>query len=199
MLLITQTAFGGSPDTETFKLVKKDDVMALYERWIPGSQGENVRELKAVFEVRSSVAGILSLLQDQALVRQWNTGVISCAIQPSSSYGNWLYYVRYDIPWPFNDQDCLLRYQLADTQTAGAVINFHSVHDERFPVPRGFDRITHVRGKWLITPMGAGLVKIAYFITTDRSKQIPRWVSDPVIHDHVFQTLTDFKHILEQG
>lgn len=199
MLLLTQGAFAGSPDTENFKLVKKDDIVSLYERWIPGHQGENVRELKAVFEVNSSVGEIVSLLQDPALVSRWTTGVMSCTIHPSSVGGEWLYYVRYDIPWPFSNQDCLLRYQLSDPHADTAAITFYSVHDKRFPVPQGFDRITHVRGQWRIISEGADKVKVIYLITTDRSKQIPRWVSDPVIHLNVFNTMTHFKRLLEQG
>lgn len=197
MLAIAQVASAGSP-TENFKLVKKDNVVSLYERWIPGNQGESVRELKAVFEVRSGIGEIVSLLQDPALVREWNSGVMDCAIQPASVGGAWLYYVRYDIPWPFSNQDCLLRYQLLAPHADTTAIRFHSVRDKRFPVPKGFERITHVRGQWLITAEGPEKVKVTYLITTDRSKQIPRWVSDPVIHLNVFNTMTNFKRLLEE-
>ena len=198
MLLLTPAAIAGSPDTEHFKLIKKDEALTLYERWIPAAGGGTVRQLKAVFQVRSGVRDIVAVLRDPALVSRWNAGVMSSAICPSPGESDWLYYVRYDIPWPFNDQDCLLRYQVLDLGNDAATIAFHSVESSRFPVPQGFDRITHVRGQWLVTPLDDGWLKVTYLVTTDRSKQIPRWVSDPVIHHHIFQTLTEFKRLVER-
>lgn len=198
LLILTPAAIAGSPDTDNFKLIKKNETLTLYERWIPATGGGTVRQLKAVFQVRSGVRDIIALLRNPALVSRWNAGVMSSAIYASPGGTGWLYYVSYDIPWPFNDQDCLLRYQVLELGNDAATIAFHSVESNRFPVSQSFDRITHVRGQWLVTPLGEGLLQVTYLITTDRSKQIPRWVSDPVIHRHIFQTLTEFKRLVER-
>lgn len=201
LLAMTTQVFAGEPDTQRFKLVKQDDILSLYERWIPGKKGEKIRELKAVFQVRTDISSIVSLLRDPTQAKSWNSGVLSCAIQPSPSPAQWLNYVTYDIPWPFDNQDCLLSYHLNAATAAGdgsAEISFHSVVDKRFPVPDGFDRISGVQGKWMLTAEEGDRVKITYLISTDRSKQIPRWISDPVIHRNVFNTMTAFKQLLEK-
>ncbi len=46
--------------------------------------------------------------------------------------------------------------------------------------------------------MHSGNVKVTYLITTDRSREIPRWVSDPIVHNNLIKTMSKFKTLAEQ-
>jgi len=185
--------------TGDFKLVKQDEVISLYERWIPAAGGEQVRQIKAIFLVQSDVAAVASLLTNQAMGTNWNTNAKVYQVLLSGATDNWITYTRYGIPWPFGDQDCCLIYHLRkdpEGNRAGE-ITFESTLHHKFPVPDDVVRITGTRGKWLMEDEGNGRMKITYMITTDRSKKVPRWVSDPIIRNNLFTTMTTFRNILE--
>ncbi|MEC5143908.1 START domain-containing protein [Chitinophaga sp. 212800010-3] len=185
-------------DTGDFKLVKHDQAISLYERWIPGSNGDNVREIKAVFFVKTEIPAVIGLFRDQARGKAWNTNASEYKIVPAPQTTNWITYIRYDIPWPVDDQDCLLLYQYhALSGSDAAEVAFESIADSRFPLYNKTTRITGTRGKWLIEPAAPGELKITYLVTTDRSRRIPRWVSDPIIHDNLFRTMSKFRGLLE--
>lgn len=187
-------------DTSDFKLVKQDNAIALYERWIPGAGGENVREIKAVFVVKTAVPSVIGLFKNQARGMEWNTNASDYKIAAASNAQHWITYIKYDIPWPMDDQDCCLLYQYHEPAGEGGAteIIFESTADSRFPLCNKTTRITGTRGKWIMEPATGGQMKITYMVTTDRSKKIPRWVSDPIIHDNLFRTMTRFKSLLEK-
>ncbi len=200
LILLMQSLYAGVTGEEEYKLVKKDAVLSLYERWIPGGQGELVREIKAVFVVRSDVEAVINLLTDQARGKEWNINAEKYNVLHAGDRTNWITYTRYSIPWPFGNQDCCLFYKVnkdAGNLRAG-VIGFESVLNNQFPVTSSVTRITGTKGKWLLEDAGNGHMKVSYFISTNRSKKVPRWISDPIVRNNLFATMSSFKSLLEK-
>ena len=184
-----------------FKLVKTVNGISLYERWVPHN-GNTVRELKAVFEITGAgLPDIITLLRDADKGNLWNTRASQYKIAGTTDQNTWLNYIRYKLPWPMDDQDCCLLYHYREAAAKGetAEVEFLSTTDHRFPRLPKTTRITGTKGKWQMEPQAAGQLKITYTVTTDRSKTIPRWVSDPIIHDNLFRTMTKFKSLLENN
>lgn len=183
-----------------FKLVKQDNVMSLYERWIPGAEGGNIREVKAVFIVRSDVESVINLLTDQAKGKQWNSNAEKYNVIPSGTRTSWITYTRYSIPWPFGDQDCCLSYSV--TKDAGnpraGTISFESTLHNQFPVTSSVTRIAGTKGKWHFEDAQNGNMRVAYIISTNRSKKVPRWIADPIVRNNLFSTMTTFRDMLEK-
>lgn len=175
-----------------FKLVKQADNIFLYERWIEAQNGK-VREIKAVFLVRSNVPSIVQLLKDPARGKSWNANAKDYRVMPLPEENRWISYIQYDIPWPFDDQDCCLAFHFQNNE-----VSFESTRSAAFPETEGMQRITGTRGKWVLENMHSGNVKVTYLITTDKSKKIPRWVSDPIVHSSLFKTMAQFKKLAEQ-
>jgi hypothetical protein len=200
VLLLSSLLFAGTISGD-YKLVKHNSVLSLYERWIPGAGGETVREIKAVFEVKATLPAVVALFRNQALGREWNINASDYRIAAGTDAQHWITYIKYDIPWPMDDQDCCLLYHYREPAAKGetAEVAFLSITDTRFPRLPKTTRITGTQGKWQMEPQAAGQLKITYTVTTDRSKTIPRWVSDPIIHDNLFRTMTKFKSLLENN
>lgn len=182
-----------------FKLVKQDKNISLYERWIPSKNGEPVRELKTVFMVKSNIHSIVQLLKNNDKGTDWNTNSSVYEIKSSIPGHSWFTYIKYDMPWPFNDQDCCLLYQLQMKNAGMMVINFSSSENQHFPVIPETDRIAGVRGEWVLEELDNSITQVTYLITTDKSKKIPRWISDPIVHNNMFNTMISFKNILEHN
>jgi hypothetical protein len=183
---------------EDFKLVGREKQVSLFERWIPSSKGMTVRELKAVFVVHSDIPAIVELLQDERRSARWNVNADDSRILKTGAKDQWISYARYDIPWPLDDQDCCLAYQLAGDFNR-TVISFRSISSRYFPVSTDVERITGVRGKWILQKEKDNNIKVVYLITTDRSKKVPRWLSDKIIHSNLYNTMAAFKAMAEQA
>ncbi|MBO9632330.1 MAG: hypothetical protein J7578_04385 [Chitinophagaceae bacterium] len=199
LVLLVQSLFAGAIGEGEYKLVKKDEVVSLYERWVPGAEGGQVREIKAVFEVRSDLEGMISLLTDQARGKEWNVNAQLYNVLHTGGRTNWITYTRYSIPWPLGDQDCCLAYSVR--KDSGnlriGIISFESVLHNQFPVSPEVTRITGTKGKWQLEDAGNGRMKVSYFVSTNRSK-IPRWISDPIVRNNLFSTMSSFRSILEK-
>lgn len=184
-----------------FELVKAERNIALYERWIKHN-GNTVRELKASFTVKAASAeAVVALLKNPAKGPKWNTNAKNYKIAYTSNDAVWLTYVRYKIPWPMDDQDCSLKYSFnkADLNNPVCNIYFEGINTDKFPVIKNVTRITGTKGKWMVEKAREGNLKITYQIVTDKSASVPRWVSDPIIHDNLFKTITEFRKLLEQA
>jgi hypothetical protein len=184
-----------------FKIVKKEGGITLYERWITGSKHEPVRELKAEFMVKSKMENVVTLLKNQNLGTKWNQNAQSYKIVESANSGEWINYIRYDMPVFFDDQDCCLHYKAPDASTVNKqiiVIPFQSIRSNLFPDEEGVKRINGVKGEWKIEQQNDGL-KIIYIISSDRSKSVPRFISDPIVHQNLFKSMTSFKSLLEKN
>lgn len=181
------------PDTGEFRLVKQSENVFLYERWIDAGAGEKVREIKAVFLVHADAENILRVLKDPAKGKAWNVNAKHYQVMRTPDENRWISYIQYDIPWPFDDQDCCLAFH-----ANGHEVSFESTRHSAFPVAEGMTRISGTRGKWMLEDTHSGNVKVTYVITTDRSKKIPRWVSDPIVHSNLIKTMEKFKSLAEQ-
>ncbi|WP_114791719.1 hypothetical protein U0035_17635 [Niabella yanshanensis] len=199
-LLVLALLFTHFCSAGDFELIKAERNIALYERWVKHN-GHTVRELKADFTVKAASAqDVVALLKNPAKGPRWNTNARNYKIAYTSNDAVWLTYVRYKIPWPMDDQDCSLKYSFNTSDLNSQVCNiyFEGIYTEKFPVVKNVTRITGTRGKWVVEKAKNGSLKITYQIVTDKSASVPRWVSDPIIHDNLFKTITEFRKLLEQ-
>jgi hypothetical protein len=100
-----------------------------------------------------------------------------------------------------DDQDCSLKYSFNKSDLNSPVCNiyFEGFNTEKFPVEKNVTRITGTKGKWMVEKAKQGNLRITYQIVTDKSVSVPRWVSDPIIHDNLFKTIIEFRKLLEQA
>lgn len=198
LLSLSVAGFAHQQSEGEYRLVKRDKSISLYERWISAGNEESVREIKAVFTVQSDVPSVARLLTDQQQGVVWNARAKAYQVLPLEEGREWITYLKYNIPWPFGDQDCCLLFRLKMRNERSGEISFESTLNNRFPVSGDVTRITGTRGKWLMEETGANTMQITYTITTNRSARIPRWVSDPIIRNNMFETMSTFRSILEK-
>lgn len=181
-----------------FKIVKKQGDITLYERWIKGANGESVRELKAGFVIQSNATEIIELLKNQLQGIQWNSHASVYKIADTRNTHQWINYIRYDMPAIMNDQECCLQFMSSYDNAGVCKISFSSTYSPLFPATPGIKRITGVKGEWILEPCAGNNLKVTYFISSDRNKNIPRFLSDPIVRDNLFKTMENFKKQLEK-
>jgi len=183
-----------------FILVKKAAYAALYERWIDRTDGERVREIKGVFTAQASMPAVVALLKNQAAGVQWNKNASVYQVLPSGA-DTWINYIRYDLPFPMDDQDCCVQYRSQHLVPGmqRCEISFESTSHNAFASPADTKRLTGIKGSWVLEQLPQNRIRITYCIATDRNKKIPRWMSDPIVHDNIFRMMDSFQTLLEKN
>lgn len=186
-----------APPADDFKLVTTQQSVTLYERWIMHN-GDRVRELKAEFPVNVNTTDkLITTLKNEREGAKWNQNVSQYDVIGHKDENVWLLYIRYHIPWPLDDQDCCMLYRAKKLSENFMEISFESITRPEFPETDKVIRMTGVKGKWLMEKTNAGGFKITYYITSDKSRSLPQWVSDPIVHKNMIKTMSALKDILE--
>ena len=184
--------------TRTFKVVKQHGDIHVYERWFEvEGEGRETRELKSEFQVSAGVDEILPLIQHPDKVKKWMKAVGEVKALEGQGTPQWLSYIRYDVPWPLNDQDCLMRYQLI-REGGRTLVYFRSVADSRVPAKDGVKRLEGIQGLWRLQALGDGQTKVSYSMLTLEKPSMPRWVTDPVVRANMLDSMVAFFDLLEE-
>ena len=191
-------ALASANSTRTFKVVKNHRDIHVYERWFEvEGEGRETRELKSEFKVSASIDVILSQIRQPDKVVKWMKAVGEVKAVEGQGASQWVSYIRYDVPWPLNDQDCLMRYQLAREQGRASVY-FRSVDDRRVPPKDGVKRLEGIQGLWRLQELGDGQTKVTYSMLTLEKPSMPRWVTDPVVRANMLDSMVAFYDLLKE-
>lgn len=184
-----------SPGSE-FRLVEKRGNIALYERWFLYDSTTKAREIKVVFEVKATVQSAINLLRDETRSSKWNLHSSEFKILGGQESG-WVNYIRYDLPWPIDDHDCVLQYKVTNSSPTSCTVSFESGQHGDFPEGKNISRLSNIRGQWQIDSQDGG-IRIEYSVTTTPSRVLPRWVTDPIIRNNLLDTMVKFYNLIEK-
>lgn len=182
-------------DTADFTLVKASGGIALYERWYSLTPHSRAREIKAIFTVRAKPGDAVSLMRDESKGTFWNkTTSVYKVVEKQDS--RWISYIQYNLPWPVSNQDCVLQYNQYFSSDTLKVI-FKGIDHPSFPIQGRTQRIQEISGKWLFAKAENG-IHVEYYVTTTPNKNLPGWLTDPIIRNNLLETMVAFRDILER-
>ncbi len=193
--------FAQTGTNDGFELVRKDENIVVYERWITFPKSNppiTAREVKSEFYIKGNVDDALALIQDEAQIKVWQKHVSEFKVYPHTD-SLWYEYSYHDIPWPVSDQDHFLKYRIENpAQTEGIFITFETVKGNMIaPVRKGVSRMT-LSGSWYLKEMPDDKIKVTYRILSMPSS-IPRFFTDPVIRNNLMSTVKAYIRIMEEG
>lgn len=190
---------GTDPAMNTYTLVRSDQNISIYTKWIPLNSTVSTRKVKAVFSCQAEVNEVLALVVNDAAVTRWMSNVDEFSRVKNVSEREWYCYIRYGLPWPISDQDCVLHYETersADGRSARVLVEGMPVY---IPAKQGVSRISHLECEWIISRTGDHRVLVEY---TQYSKQPPkcsRKLTDPLVQKAMIRSLAAFRDIVEQN
>lgn len=201
-LTATHTStFAQTGTHEGFELVRHEDSILVYERWVTFPKSDppiTAREVKSEFYVKGSIHHALALIQDESQIPEWQKHVSEFKVYPDSD-SVWHEYSYHDIPWPVSDQDHFLEYTIEDPiEGDGIFVTFETVSDtKRAPIRKGVSRMT-LAGSWYFQEIPGGNIKVTYRILS-MPGNLPRFITDPVIRNNLMSTVRAYIDILENG
>ena len=182
-------------DSTGYQFLKKVKEIELYEKWYKVSNNQKAREVKAAYTIHVNIETAAALIEDEKKAMQWNKGSRLYRIIPMDD-NSWISYIQYDLPWPLDNQDCVLQYNAYYLAFNIIVIDFKSVDHEIFPTLKNVSRLDKVKGRWTFKETSDG-TRVEYLITTTPSATLPRWVTDPIVRNNLIETMDEFRDILE--
>ena len=154
LLALDLSAFSASPEAG-FKMMKQKNGIDLYYRWLTMPEGNEVRQMKAVLEVNGSPEEILGLLKDENRALNWIPSAEQFRNLTKVDGPEWASYIQFATPWPFADQDCVLRYQVTASTTAETRLDF-KVDPDYINKVEGITRMKDIVGSFVIRPLPDG-------------------------------------------
>jgi hypothetical protein len=199
--LIITGSVRGQNDPEGFELLKKEERISIYERWVffPGSQPPvRAREVKGVFLIRSTIYEILSIMKNESTIKVWQKHVSKFKVYPHTDSTLWHEYSYHDIPWPVSDQDHFLEYRLQEKKPGEYFfISFKSQKNEKLaPVLEDVTRM-ELAGTWELEQLNPNEVRVTYRIFS-MPIGIPRIFTDPVIRSNLMSTIKALTKLAEE-
>lgn len=183
-----------NPNETGFALVKDASGVSIYTRWIPVTETRSARQIKAVIVMDGTVASVLSVLRDDRSFTKWMNGTKDYYRIKTLDSASWYSYVQFQIPWPLNNQDCIIKYNVTEDPSAGKTILSLKATPSFLKSFDGVKRIPHMEGSWVITNLGNNKVMVEYTMFSNQKPSFPRWITDPIIQNNLLKTMEAFRN-----
>jgi len=160
-------------DPANWALKKDENGIKVYTRYPPGS---NLKEVRVVNNVKSSLSAIVSLLLDTKNYPGW---IYACSeaqtLKLISDQEQYQYTVT-NVPWPVSDRDVSAHFKVEqDSATRIVSVNSTGIPDY-IPVKEGRVRVQHFQSNYKLTPLDSGMVKVEFELYVDPGGSVPAWL-----------------------
>jgi hypothetical protein len=200
--LISAKAIGGSPEnvlsTGRYTVVRGDQNIILYSRWVEVSSSVKTRQVKAVFTCRADPEEAVALLRDDHSYTSWMNGTRDFSRMKTVNNQNWYSYVRYALPWPLNDMDCVLKYRVEEFPEGTGMRIFITGNPDYIAPVDGVNRIPHLEVEWIIKRTTKGTISVEYSQFSKQPSKFPHWIIDPIVQKNLIKSLDSFRGIVEK-
>ena len=176
--------------TNALSLIKHKKQINLYQyNKYPDIQN-NTKKYLATFTVKTNTADLLSSLKNEAFAKQWIKSIKEYNHMTPASENCWYTYMLFNIPWPFNDQDCILKYSLLSCSDTSLHIKFESL-PYHIPLNDKITRIKEFDGAWKFLKQTNSNTK-AYFIMGSNTFTKNK-IAESIILNTIVNSLATFR------
>ena len=182
-------------DSSNWVLKRNESGIKVYSKCIAGS---NLKEVRAVNTVKSSLSGIVGLLLDTKNYVKW---IYRCSeaktLKIINSRELYIYQIT-SVPWPFDNRDVVTHLKITqDSLTKVVTINSTSA-SEYVPDIAGIVRVKEFNSIYTLTKLSSDSVKIEYELYTNPGGDVPAWLINANIVEGPYTTTINMIKQLSQ-
>jgi len=192
LMFFVLLAGGNLMATESWKEVKSESGITIYERWVKITDDLTVKERKGEMTVRGSMNSVINLLSDPSKVKIWMENVSDAYMVKKESDKDWASYTFFSLPWPFENRDLVSVTHLNYTDPSYATIEMIS-NENAMPLKKNVKRLINCKATWKITDLGHGRIFISLSTISRTSPEFPRFIQDPVIRGVFMHNMLNLK------
>ncbi len=97
-----------------------------------------------------------------------------------------------------NNRDLVIHMKVVQDSTTGIITINTQNFDGLVAKKNDYVRIKKMTGKWVLTPLKNGLVKMEYYILLNPSGNIPVWISNKAMGHFPIKSVIALKKIVEK-
>lgn len=180
---------------QSWSLAKDKNAVKVYTRKI---EGWGIKEYKAVFSVKASLNKVVRVLKDVPGRYNWlhNTVEIREIARTSDAVS---FYNLVDAPWPVSDRDNITTFSFVQLNPTQVRVNMKLLKTHaKAPVYDGIVRIQKMKGYWLLTDKGNGIVEVLQQCVAEPGGSIPDWLANSAVVDTPYQSMYKLKKYIEK-
>lgn len=153
------------------------------------------KPVKTVTVVSASLTKVAAVLLDVMRTPEWVYGTKLCSILKQESPASLYYYAEISMPWPVKNRDFIIKISMSQHEQTKVITVLAENKPDYLPVKSNLVRIQHSAGRWTITPLPDGKVKIEYVLEVDPGGILPASIVNMFSFDGPFRS---FKHLQER-
>jgi hypothetical protein len=183
-------SFCFSQSNNNWQLYKSENGILVYSR---KAENTNIKELKTIVYLKTSLNSIVALLNDWDSYPQWNYKCVESKTLKVISETELIHYQMVKIPWPADNQDFIINVKLSQ-EAKTKVITIKSTNNANYipPFPDR-TRIRELEAKWTLTPLKDGTVEAVYEFFVNPGGLIPAWILNTAVAYGPYETMLNFK------
>jgi hypothetical protein len=190
--------FIGNPEPSgAWKMVKNDEGVQTYFRWVTKDDGTEYRERKGEVIAACTVQEALQMISNSESIKKWMANIEEHYNLEYVSADKWVNYTLFNIPWPFSNRDLVSLYQLNTDPVKKTVTLIISCKDTYIPLKKGITRLTDYHAKWSLVKNGEQSTCISMTMSSSTPPLFPRYIQDPIIEKVFHGNLVRLKKALE--
>jgi hypothetical protein len=158
---------------EDWKLKSSKEGMSVYTKTFPDSK---FKAIKVELSVDATLSQLVAVLLDVNTGADWVYATKSSVLLKRISPSEVIYYSEVKLPWPILNRDFIAQLKAVQDPATRVVTIYGPVVPDYIPVKKDIVRVRKSEGKWVITPLGKGHIKVEYTIRLDPGGDLPAWL-----------------------
>jgi hypothetical protein len=172
---------GPAAAADDWELVDDADGVRVWRREVPDSP---VLAFRGAGEVSVPIGRLVGLLADSSLGPEWVDLLVESRRLRESSGLETILYNRYDLAWPIQDRDYVMRRVLSiDPEARVVTAAYRSIEDSSAPIQDCCVRAETNPTSWRFTQLGPSRTRVEVEVFTDPKGSIPAWLVNVVQSD----------------
>ncbi len=161
-------------------------------------QKADIFELKLTASVETSLSGIVQLFNQVERYPHWGYKIVESRILEKISDTEFIYYSKFDFPWPLADRDVIMRSKVEQDPHSKIVTSVSTAEPWRLAEYADVVRIKDAHTRWVMHPNNSGWLYLEYFVYSDPGGSIPDWAVNMAIDVGPRETVKRIRAVLQE-
>jgi hypothetical protein len=167
----------------------KDEVQV----YMKAEETSSYKSVKTVTTMRTTLSAVSAILLDVLKTPDWVYGTKQCSLLKKESPTSLFYYAEMGMPWPVSNRDFVIRISLSQNPQTKVVTVIATNLPTYIPEKDGIVRIQRSSGRWTISPVGNGMVRVEYILQIDPGGSLPASIVNMFSYNGPFQSFKNLR------
>jgi hypothetical protein len=185
----------GPMKAQSWDFVKEKNGIKIYTH---EEAGKSLKSYRGVTDINTTAENIFVLIEDVNNTDWWDKNITQIQVLLYEKYKRAQYYLVYDLPWPVIDRDLCVDVTVSIDPVTGerkiTAVPLTGVIPER----NNMVRIKDYLQTWTIIPAGKEMTHVVLEGFVDPAGSIPDWISNMLIVDSPFKTISGVKERMQK-